>query len=689
MELNSHQEEAVKLTEGSLLIQAGAGVGKTRVLAQKFFYLVNECGVDPASILSFSFTSKAAGELMSRVRDVAPMGEIPSVSTFHSFALYIVRKYGALQPDLGAFRVASQQKVQHMFETLSEGLVFGTSHFSVYQLMLYVATFKHNLVAVEQAKRSVKTDLEQAIVDLYERYEILKSSLGLIDFEDMLIYAIRILNDNPDVLAIYQNRYHYVFVDEYQDTNLAQNTLFLLLANKAKHRVVVGDFDQMIYAWRGANQYCMDQYQAHFSPVKVITLEQNYRSTFYILNAANSLISHNSKRVDRTLWTEKEGGYPVQLLCNLNELDELDSLVSHIKSLKQNDVYRNSDIAVLVRTHHHFEKVRKVLMAQGLLRSKTELTYASVPEISLLRAMFDYIEKPDDWTTMLDLIAFFDKDQMKVSVDTQDNAQELLLKHPNTQTFMASFRPLVDMMKGQSFSEFLDHVEPFFMGYSSKDYASFMTGVFADLRMNVSSVSASLLFLESRLNEPISVVDEIQLMTIHHSKGREFPVVFILGVEEGNIPHTYSSNVNLEEERRLLYVGMTRAKEKLFMYYSRQRHQFGMMQYMPLSSFLTQLAPGTFQVSFTEKSICSDDEGLVQLRNDYPSYQEFMPMIPHLTAEETCFTFKEGDTVIHKVLGEGRLEKITGSDDDLIYQIAFGKDVKTVKASYAPLYPKE
>ncbi len=680
MTLNQQQLEAINYCEGPLLIQAGAGVGKTRVLAQKIMLLLDQ-GVSPSSILSFSFTSKAAKELSDRL--MLDSKEELWITTFHSFCLRLLIDYKQYL-NFSYIKVISESKKTAFLEELYKRSKLSLFMISYEQAVLYISTFKNNLISQECANSSVKSDLERAIVDFYIEYEAFKLDNGYIDFDDMICQAVQLLESEPTILNKYHLRFDYVFVDEYQDTNYVQNKLFLLLAKEAKHQVVVGDFDQMIYAWRGANRECMAQFCSYFKSVKEIVLEQNYRNSFLILSIANQLIESTKNRKAKRLVAQTDKGAPVELIILDDDADEISFVVRKIKELRFKESLQLKDIAILVRTHQHGQKLKIKLTKHGLISNLNSKRYSQLSDVVFISNVISYHLVQSDLEALKGIVSFLES--KKIDIESVDEINETLT--PKTIAFLTSFATFLDTCSDDGI-RFVDELIPFLMPYLSPGYSQYSEIFHSHFSLrpySLTQLKAKLLLL---LNDQVEDLDSIQLMTAHHSKGKEFTAVFVLGLEEGNFPYTFGTSVDLDEERRVLYVAMTRAKEFLYLGFVRHRYYFGTKANMLVSSFIMGLNSSLFNVYFSEKAFMLEDSYTKSLKNSFPHHKLMQEYKEMLNSDSIAFDIHEGDSVVHQTLGEAIVLKKEGTGLNEIVHLQFKEGVKQLNLQYAPLFPKK
>lgn len=713
--LNDCQREAVYTTEGPVLILAGAGSGKTTVLVNRIAYLLESKGVSPYSVLAITFTNKAAAELKFRLQDMlGPCGEGVWASTFHSacvkFLRYDIEKIG-YPSQFNIFDTADQLTV--IKECLKE-LNISDKNFPPKQVLSAIGRAKDDLITASEYNRVNAVDYRlMQIGKVYELYQRKLKAYGALDFDDIIMLTVKLFEENPAVLSYYQNKFKYILVDEYQDTNHAQYRLVSLLAHSHRNLCVVGDDDQSIYKFRGANIENILGFEDQFTEAKVIKLEENYRSTQCILDAANSVIKNNIGRKSKALWTGNGTGSKITLHCGQTEYDEARYIVEQIELNGRN----YNDYAVLYRMNSQSRVIEDALLRAAVpYRVLGGLRFYDRKEIKDAIAYLRLIFNPNDNISLKRII---NEPKRKIGKTTIEYAEELAgqngvsiyeicesaEKYPVLQRSAVRLKEFISIIEDlrklneSPLDEFLIKVLTQ-TGYilelerestiesqtRLENLSEFITSA---KEYEKSEENAGLSgFLENiSLVADIDNYDETQesvvLMTLHSAKGLEFPVVFLAGVEEGIFPSYMSiaSEEDIEEERRLCYVGITRAKEELFLTHAFTRTLFGSTTHNKISRFINEIPIEL--IENTKPQILSDKRtvsglGLGTDKNRIAS--------PSAAKPKTGASFSIGEKVLHKKFGEGVILKATSVGNDCHLEIAFNSvGTKNLMAAYANL----
>lgn len=636
--LNDKQLEAAETIEGPVLVLAGAGSGKTSTLTKRIAYMIAE-GISPFNILAVTFTNKAAKEMKERIShllETAFEGAVPAmpmVGTFHSVCLNILhREAEALGYDR-SFLIYDTTDSQNIIKDLLKKRDISKEQVKPATIHNLISKAKNNLVSATQfATYNPTSPLEELAIELYQEYQKQLRKNNAMDFDDIIMNTVVLFKEYADVLAKYQERFKYIMIDEYQDTNQAQYELVKLLANKYKNLCVVGDDFQAIYSWRGADFKNILNFEKDYKNTKVVLLEQNYRSTQIILDAANQVIEKNSQRTDKNLWTDKESGDLIQLVEAENEYQESLFVARTIKDLVGSGKYSLSGFACLYRTNAQSRALEEAFLQ---LRIPYQIVggtkFYERAEIKDLLAYLKFIYNNNDTASFRRIINVPKRSVGKASVDK----------------ILAAYSQLSDMEQNVDLIQLLTEPEKFGLKLTGKAKSGILAfceqilelrGYFEKEKYNLSQLVADILKITSytshweknKENEArmeyieelftvtqkfdnlaveealyeflqetalLSDIDGMQatqavtLMTYHAAKGLEFPVVFMIGMEEGILPHSRSlvSHKELEEERRLCYVGITRAKDKLYMTYTQLRRIFGQIQSNPSSRFINEI----------------------------------------------------------------------------------------------------
>lgn len=782
--LNKEQKEAVLHDEGPLLILAGAGSGKTRVLTHRIAHLINQCGVFPSNILAITFTNKAAREMRERIDGlIGELGNDMWVGTFHSICIRILRrdieKLG-YDRSFVIYDTADQQIV--IKECLKE-LNINDKNFPPKSVLESIGKEKNELVDAEHYEKLYASDFRLGkIAKIYKLYEKKLKSNNALDFDDIIMNTIKLFKKHPEVLEFYQRKFRYVMVDEYQDTNTAQYNLVRLLSALHKNLCVVGDDDQGIYSWRGANIRNILDFEKDYKGCKTVKLEQNYRSTQVILDAANQVISNNSGRKCKSLWTDNKGGSKIVICENENEHEEALYTAREIQRLIGAEDRKYKDFAVLYRINAQSRVLEEMFMREGLpYKIIGGQKFYDRKEIKDIIGYLRLIQNPADNVSLKRVINVPKRGIGDTTVDSAEeiavasgisifsvisNAQELpALKRAaqKLDSFATMIMKLRTMKESMSISELLDNViedTGILREYETENTVEAQSRI-----ENIKEFKSVALEFEKQNEENnleeflanISLVSDIDnleeeqdyvvLMTMHSAKGLEFPVVFIPGMEEGVFPGYRAITEGpeqLEEERRLCYVGITRAREKLYLSNARFRTLFGNSSYNKPSRFLAEIPEelveypfkpsrnsfaktdsygwnqtssstpswsGTQSLSFTSgpakpvsgtgslKDLLNSNlisrgfGGSNELQKSSASTNSTFgiasgnkPSRPVSSSGSDSSGFSVGDKVEHKKFGRGTISKITPDSGDQVLEIQFeGTGMKRLMASMANL----
>lgn len=629
--LNDKQKEAVLHTEGPLLILAGAGSGKTRVLTHRIAHLVENKGVAPWSILAITFTNKAAKEMKERISGLIDEDKVVDmwVSTFHSMCVRILRRYGEYLGYGRFFTIYDTSDQKAVIKDVLKQLDISEKNFPVGTLLGAISSKKNKLETASMATQNAGDDYrEKIIAKVYTAYQKKLKENNAMDFDDLLVNTYLLFRDYTDVLEYYQNKFKYILVDEYQDTNGAQYKLVEMLAQKYENLCVVGDDDQSIYGWRGADISNILGFEKDFNNAKVIKLEQNYRSTKNILDAANGVVAHNMGRKPKKLWTESETGDIISIIEANNEYREAETVTSTIIKQIEDGERDYKDFAVLYRTNAQSRVLEEKLISAGIpYRLLGGTRFYERKEIKDLISYLKVVSNSKDDVALKRIINVPKRGIGAASVNsiadyaTRNNMDFLEAARLSKEMGILGAGPSAKVI---SFTQILEELEEIAAKnditallqaiIDKTDYKTYLktteSETFEERFANIDElISKTVGYMESAdepslgafLEEVALVADvdnydeesnSIVLMTIHSAKGLEFPVVFMPGVEEGLFPSYMSiteGDDKLEEERRLCYVGITRAREKLYILYAEQRTVFGRTQYSMPSRFIKEL----------------------------------------------------------------------------------------------------
>lgn len=630
--LNPQQSAAVHYIDGPLLVLAGAGSGKTRVITQKIVYLIQACGINAKQIMAVTFTNKAAKEMKERVGKLLP-GEASrglTVSTFHQLGLTMIRKDAAKLGLKAGFSIFDT----HDAVTLLKTLLPDMDTQLIEQIQQRISNWKNDLVLPEQALIRAQNDLEHSAAKVYVDYNRHLRAYNAADFDDLILLPVKLLQENPDAKEYWQNCIRYLLVDEYQDTNTTQYELIKLLTGVRGAFTVVGDDDQSVYTWRGAKPENLALLQQDYPQLRIIKLEQNYRSSGRILKAANRLISHNSHLFEKTLWSELGFGDPIRIIGTKDEEQEAERVVTEIISHKFKHQTAYLDYAILYRSNHQsrvFEKALRNYRIPYALSGGT--SFFARTEIKDIMAYLRLLVNPDDDNAFLRIVNIPRRGIGPTTLEalgTYATQRHISLFAASFEMGLEQFLNETAILKLRNFTHWFNlvsdnaargdtmavlHEMIKTIGYETWLIDNASSPAVAEKRMaNVYELLAWIQrMLEDKegedktLQEVINkmvlidmleqqseteVRDQVQLMTLHASKGLEFPHVFLVGMEEEILPHrTNIEEDNIEEERRLAYVGITRAQRSLTITFTHQRKRYGDTASCEPSRFLQELPP--------------------------------------------------------------------------------------------------
>lgn len=740
--LNEPQREAVYYTEGPLLILAGAGSGKTRVLTHRIAYLIEEKGVNPWNILAITFTNKAAGEMRERVDRLVGFGsESIWVSTFHSMCVRILRRHISLLGYDTNFTIYDADDQKTLMKDVCKLLQIDTKIYKERALLAAVSHAKNELVTPEEFRLNAGGDFSQRkIAEVYEEYEKQLKANNALDFDDLLIKTVQLFQTQADVLEYYQERFRYIMVDEYQDTNTVQFELVRLLASKYRNLCVVGDDDQSIYKFRGANIKNILNFEQYFEDAKVIKLEQNYRSTSNILNAANAVIRNNAGRKDKTLWTDNGEGEKIQFRQFDSAYDEAEYIVDDIRKRVREKEYSYHDNVILYRTNAQsrmFEE--KFVTANIPYKIVGGINFYARREIKDLLA---YLKTVDNGKDDLAVRRIVNVPKRGIGLTSINRVQDYAVAYnigfydalravdliPNIgrgASKLESFVALIEHFKtdaeDMSISDLLKEIIEE-TGYIESLQAEDM--VEAETRIEnidelLSKVAAYEEDCEDR-NEPASLsgfleevalvadidsldedTDYVVLMTLHSAKGLEFPNVYLAGMEDGLFPSymtiTADDPEEVEEERRLCYVGITRAEKELTLTCARRRMIRGETQYNKMSRFLKEIPMELLSTGAVFTKDKEEPEAKVsaymQAKQAFKA-KPFGGSVPYSQSPAKSFgkpsgkglDYKTGDRVRHIKFGEGTVTAIIEGGRDYEVTVAFDTaGTKKMFAAFAKL----
>lgn len=732
--LNAEQREAVFHTEGPLLILAGAGSGKTRVLTHRIAYLIEEKGINPWNILAITFTNKAAGEMRERVDDIVGFGsESIWVSTFHSTCVRILRRHIDRLGYDNNFTIYDSDDQKTLMKDVCKLLQIDTKTYRERTILSAISSAKDEMVTPEEYELNAYGDFsKKKIAEAYKEYERQLKANNALDFDDLLVKTVQLFQTQPEILEYYQDRFRYIMVDEYQDTNTVQFKLISLLAAKYKNLCVVGDDDQSIYKFRGANIQNILSFEKEFEHTKVIKLEQNYRSTSTILDAANAVIKNNVGRKAKSLWTENGEGEKIQFRQFDTAYDEAEYIVGDIRERVDNGKAAYCDHAVLYRTNAQsrlFEE--KMITANIPYKIVGGVNFYARKEIKDLLAYLKTIDNGKDDLAVRRIINVPKRgiglttvnriteaaQQRGISFYEALCSADLVPGLGRSISKLESFAAMIEYFRKEaehlSITELMEEILTE-TGYVEELKAEGEEEAEARLQ-NIDeflnkiaayeeSCEEELPTLSGFLEEVALVVDidsldeesdYVVLMTLHSAKGLEFPYVYLAGMEDGIFPSymtiTADDPTEIEEERRLCYVGITRAKKELAMTCARRRMIRGETQYNKMSRFLKEVPP---QLLSTGK-IVEKEELELPKQNSYVQAKQSFQAKPFMISKPVQqfgvksgegLSYGVGDRVRHMKFGEGTVTAITEGGRDYEVSVDFDSaGTKKMFASFAKL----
>ncbi len=709
--LNDEQQRAVETTEGPLLILAGAGSGKTKTLTHRIAYLIATRRATPFNILSVTFTNKAAKEMRERVatllgQDPNNRSFMPYMGTFHGICVRLLRQDGEYADVPRNFVIFDESDRQTAIKQSCKLLSIDEKTYAPRTIGSLISSAKNELMSPQAFQSSGSGPMHEVASRIYPLYEKTLKQAGALDFDDLIGKTVHMLKGNEQLRQKWQQQFRYVMIDEYQDTNAAQYKLIKLLTNKDNNIAVVGDDWQSIYSWRGADFRNILNFERDYPKVAIIKLEQNYRSTKAILDAAHAVITKNEQRSDKKLWTAAGQGQPVQALAVASERAEGDAIVRRIQNATDASVRRHSDFAVLYRTNAQSRAIEEIFVRYGVpYRIVGGQRFYDRKEIKDIMAYLRLIYQPEDQVSFERVVnvptrgigakslEHFNSWRLSENFSLLE-ALQTVSSHPKlTPKAKAGFRALTDILI--SFRGHIDDmavpalVESLIKRLDFIQYLDDGTIQSESRQENVReliSVAQSYqdLGLDGFLEEVALVSDVdtksddasvVTLMTLHAAKGLEFPVVFMVGMEETIFPHSRAlyDQSEMEEERRLCYVGMTRAKEELYLCYASSRMLYGGTQYNPPSRFLSEVDAKLVQDSGYHGA------GSSWTGPDIPA----QPQVAMISNEPRYVPdIQEGDSVKHQLFGTGTVLEIDGETAAIYFK---GKGTKKLNINFAPI----
>ncbi|KJF16258.1 ATP-dependent helicase [Acidithrix ferrooxidans] len=727
--LNPAQAAAVSHDGGPLLVIAGAGSGKTRVLTRRIAYLIEAKEVHPGSILAITFTNKAAAEMKERVNElVGPIAKSMWVSTFHSACVRILRNHPEALGYRKNFVIYDQDDAEKLISLISSSMGLDTKRFPTRQSASRISNAKSELLGPKELMAKATHIMERKVAEVYAQYQERLLGANAMDFDDLIYKTHELFERYPAILEQYQRRFFHLLVDEYQDTNVAQNALVMQLGERSRNVFVVGDSDQSVYGFRGADMRNILEFEKAFEDVAVIKLEQNYRSTQTILDVANSIISNNQYREAKNLWTDQGSGEKVRLFVGDDDSEESNFIASSILRERETGGRRYSDFAVFYRINSNSRSVEEAFIRRGIpYRVVGGTRFYDRREIKDTMSYLRLIQNPTDEIALRRVInvpkrGIGDQSIAKVATLAAEMGTTLvdaLSKYEaagvtgRAKSGIADFLVLMEALRGHVRDEMPpgELIEAFLdeSGYRSElaandsvdnlsrlDNLSELVSVASEHETLEAFLDASALVAQA---DQIQGDDVVTLMTVHTAKGLEYPVVFLTALEDGIFPHSRSlyEPKELEEERRLCYVGVTRAREILYLTRANQRSQYGESSLTIPSRFLDEIPPSLIEdvsvrLSYEERrsrylgdSVVQSASGLSSStlkRYGTTSNSTKVDSGPRLSVSQ----LKPGIPVVHGSWGEGVVTAIDGNGDNASVTIRFSSvGSKKLILSYAPL----
>ncbi len=713
-DLNPEQRRAVETTEGPLLIQAGAGSGKTKTLTHRIAYLIATHKATPFNILAVTFTNKAAKEMRERVAGL--LGQradnrsfMPYMGTFHSICVRLLRQDGEHIGLARSFVIFDESDRQAAIKQASKQIMLDEKAFPARLLSGLISSAKNELIDPVAYANSANSPAQKAAAQVYPLYERSLKEASALDFDDLINRTVTLLKTQPELCAKWQQQFSYVMIDEYQDTNAAQYALVTLLTNPAKNIAVVGDDWQSIYSWRGADFRNILKFENDYKNCTVIKLEQNYRSTKHILDAAHAVITKNQQRSDKQLWTALGDGLPVQMVQVQSERVEGEAIVRRIRNAVDAGQRKYADYAVLYRTNAQSRSIEEAFVHYGIpYRVVGGVRFYDRKEIKDIIAYLRVIFQPEDRVSFERIVNvpargigakslqnFFEwqrQNDYRLH-EALSNASQCAAITPKARAAFAelgdivvSMRTVVDeasvggvidsLLRRIQYLKYLDDGTP--QGEARQENVKELLSVaqeYQDLGLDGFLEEVSLV---SDLDSTDFNGDAVTLMTLHAAKGLEFPIVFMTGLEETIFPHSRAlyDQSEMEEERRLCYVGMTRARQELYMVYASSRLLYGGVQHNPPSRFLSEIN-SEFQAQSNEASYGYDAEPRYEFgKRDTPA--------PGSVSNEPRYVpeLNEGDGVRHQLFGMGTVLEIEGDTATIYFR---GKGTRKLNIAFAPI----
>lgn len=716
--LNSEQRRAVESTEGPLLIQAGAGSGKTMVLTHRIAYLIATGQATPYSILAVTFTNKAAREMRGRVAQLLGQSAddrrfMPWMGTFHSVCVRLLRMDGEYIGIPSSYVIYDEADRLSAVKQVCKQLHVDEKAFPARTIASYISSAKNEMIGPAEYIETANSPVSRVVAQVYPLYQAALRDAMALDFDDLIWRTVVLLEAHAEVRAKWRDRFTHIMIDEYQDTNAAQYRLVKLLVNDRRNLAVVGDDWQSIYSWRGADFRNILRFEADYADCTVIKLEQNYRSTGHILNAAHGVVTKNTQRSDKRLWTDSGDGKPVQSQQVMTERSEAEAIVRLVRSHVDTGARTYQEFAVLYRTNAQSRSLEEVFIQYSIpYRIVGGVRFVDRAEVKDLTAYLRLLYQPEDIasfmrianvpargvgpTSVQNFLAWAKVERAGLG-DALAHAGEcdtvrgkakkglealgsMLLKLREQIEAVPPDLLLDAVVKQSGYMEYLDDKTP--KGESKQENVREYVGMaqgYAEAGLGGFLEEIALITDLDSANFGSNVVT---LMTMHAAKGLEFPVVCVVGLEEGIMPHTRAlyDQKEMEEERRLVYVAMTRAREELYLFHALERSLYGGRQHNVPSRFLSEIDAASIEETTVMPSFG---------RADFTSSDDFAPELQStepidFTADEPQYVLElsEGDQVRHEVFGEGTVVELQGDNAAVYFK---GKGLKKLNVAFAPL----
>lgn len=721
--MNDNQLKAILKTEGAVMVIAGAGSGKTRVLTNRIAYLIAEKNILESNILAITFTNKAAKEMKERI--YALVGETSKyiwINTFHSMCVRILRQHIELLGYNKNFTILDTSEQKTIIKNIVKNLNLSEDSYQPANVLKIISNSKNNMITVKQLREQSRFGFMKNVAEIYAHYQSYLKKNSVLDFDDLMLKTITLFTKYPEVLAIYQNKFEYIHVDEYQDTNVIQYKLIKMLSEIHKNVCVVGDDDQSIYSWRGACSDNIINFEKDYDNVELIFLDQNYRSNSTILDAANAVIKNNTDRKEKALWSENKGGGKISVYAASNDKDETDDIARKISELKTEGI-SYKDIAILYRANYLSRQMENSCLAFGIpYKLIGSLKFLQRQEVRDLLAYLNVVVNRADEFSLRRIINVPKRGIGASSMDKIDNYASqygitLFEALKNIEDIGVSKKIVTNIHLLTNLIEKYSEIDKYSIDeliigiYKDSGYENMLkesNDAYAESRIeNISELVSSAKQFSSMNDSLIDFIsemsltsdaddenedDSVVLSTIHASKGLEYKVVFIMGLEENLFPSIRDAESSadeknkMEEERRLAYVAITRAKEKLFMSYANRRMQFGSIKMNKRSRFLDEVPNKLMHFESAFGGTFESTDSSIEQANKFIS--NLSPKIKIADKPKTSVSTNYGvnDIVVHKKFGEGTVLDIT--DDNV--KVEFSEvGTKTLLIEYANLTRKE